>query len=132
MASTNGSHGGDAGGGGFAGLERRVWVVSGVIVLGTIMSILDTTIVNVALDTLARRFHTSLSTIQWVSTGYLLALATSIPVTGWAIVRVAGRTALAFAIIVAIVIVGAFSLVPHGGREPDRAYAQTLYPAVAR
>ena len=52
------------GGGGFAGLERRVWVVSGVIVLGTIMSILDTTIVNVALDTLARRFHTSLSTIQ--------------------------------------------------------------------
>jgi len=87
MASTNGSHGGDAGGGGFAGLERRVWVVSGVIVLGTIMSILDTTIVNVALDTLARRFHTSLSTIQWISTGYLLALATSIPATGWAIDR---------------------------------------------
>jgi EmrB/QacA subfamily drug resistance transporter len=72
---------------GFAGLERRVWVVSGVIVLGTVMSILDTTIVNVALDTLAREFHTSLSNIQWVSTGYLLALATSIPVTGWAIDR---------------------------------------------
>jgi EmrB/QacA subfamily drug resistance transporter len=86
MASTNGSRG-DGGGGGFAGLERRVWIVSGVIVLGTIMSILDTTIVNVALDTLARRFHTSLSTIQWISTGYLLALATSIPATGWAIDR---------------------------------------------
>jgi EmrB/QacA subfamily drug resistance transporter len=48
------------------------------------MSILDTTIVNVAINTLARRFHTSLSTIQWVSTGYLLALATVIPLTGWA------------------------------------------------
>ncbi len=73
--------------GGFAGLERRVWVVGGVIVLGTVMSILDTTIVNVALDTLARQFHTSLSVIQWVSTGYLLALATSIPATGWAVDR---------------------------------------------
>ncbi|MGH2960280.1 MAG: DHA2 family efflux MFS transporter permease subunit, partial [Solirubrobacterales bacterium] len=48
------------------------------------MSILDTTIVNVALDTLARDFNTSLSNIQWVATGYLLALATVIPLTGWA------------------------------------------------
>lgn len=73
--------------GGFAGLDRRVWVVAGVIVLGTVMPILDTTIVNVALDTLARRFHTTLASIQWVSTGYLLALATFIPVTGWAVDR---------------------------------------------
>src|SRR5262249_9907163 len=48
------------------------------------MSILDTTIVNVAINTLARDFNTSLETIQWVSTGYLLALATVIPLTGWA------------------------------------------------
>src|ERR671921_1523442 len=49
-----------------------------------VMSILDTTIVNVALETLARRLSAPLDTIQWVSTGYLLALATVIPLTGWA------------------------------------------------
>ena len=48
------------------------------------MSILDTTVVNVALNTLARDFNTDLPTIQWVVTGYTLALATVIPVTGWA------------------------------------------------
>jgi EmrB/QacA subfamily drug resistance transporter len=69
---------------GAAGLDAGVLAVAGVVVLGAIMSILDTTIVNVAIDALSREFRTSLSTIQWVSTGYMLALATVIPLTGWA------------------------------------------------
>jgi EmrB/QacA subfamily drug resistance transporter len=48
------------------------------------MSILDTTVVNVAINTLAQDFRTDLPTIQWVVTGYTLALATVIPLTGWA------------------------------------------------
>ena len=64
-------------------LGREVWIVSAVVVIGVIMSILDTTIVNVALETLSRELHAPLNTIQWVSTGYLLALATVIPLTGW-------------------------------------------------
>jgi EmrB/QacA subfamily drug resistance transporter len=60
---------------------------STVVVLGSIMSILDTTIVAVALATLGRDFHVSVSTIQWVTTGYLLSLAVVIPVTGWAVDR---------------------------------------------
>jgi EmrB/QacA subfamily drug resistance transporter len=67
-----------------APLGRDVWVVAGVVVLGMIMSILDTTIVNVALETLARDLGSPLSTIQWVATGYLLALAIVIPPSGWA------------------------------------------------
>ena len=55
-----------------------------VVVIGAIMSILDTTIVNVALESLSRDLHAPLSTVQWVATGYLLALATVIPLTGWA------------------------------------------------
>ncbi len=58
-----------------------------VTVLGSIMSILDTTIVAVALDVLGRDFKVSISTIQWVTTGYLLALAMVIPVSGWAVDR---------------------------------------------
>src|SRR6202042_3665668 len=60
---------------------------SSVVVLGSIMSILDTTIVAVALATLGRDFHVSVTTIQWVATGYLLALSIVIPVTGCAVDR---------------------------------------------
>jgi EmrB/QacA subfamily drug resistance transporter len=66
------------------GLDRDTLVIAGVVMLGAIMSILDTTVVNVAIDHLALAFHASLTTIQWVVTGYTLALATVIPVSGWA------------------------------------------------
>src|ERR671934_328457 len=65
-------------------LDREIVVVGGVIVIGTIMAILDATIVNVAIPTLGREFHASVSTIQWVMTAYLLAFAGVIPLTGWA------------------------------------------------
>ena len=66
---------------GLAGIDPHLRRLALVVVLGTIMSILDTTIVNVAIATLARDFHAPLSTVQWVSTGYLLALAMVIPLT---------------------------------------------------
>jgi EmrB/QacA subfamily drug resistance transporter len=65
-------------------IPRHVWVVCGVVILGMMMSILDTTIVNVALDTLHRDLHSQPAQVQWVITGYLLSLAAVIPVTGWA------------------------------------------------
>src|SRR6476660_10301441 len=64
-------------------IEAHVWVISGVVIVGMIMSILDTTIVNVALDTLSKDLHSPISQVQWVVTGYLLALAAVMPVTGW-------------------------------------------------
>src|SRR5579863_601622 len=64
-------------------ISRALLMVATVVVLGAIMSILDTTVVNVAINTLAARFHTTLPTIQWVATGYTLALATVIPLSGW-------------------------------------------------
>jgi EmrB/QacA subfamily drug resistance transporter len=65
-------------------IEPYVWKIAGVVILGMIMSILDTTIVNVALRTLGHDLHSSIAQIQWVVTGYLLSLAAVIPVTGWA------------------------------------------------
>ena len=65
------------------GLDRPTIIVAGVATLGLIMAVLDTTIVNVALDTLSRDLHAPLSTVQWVSTAYLLSLASVIPLSGW-------------------------------------------------
>jgi len=65
-------------------IDRKLLSIAAVVVLGSFMSILDTTIVNVAIQELSRSFGTSLSVTQWISTGYMLALATVIPLTGWA------------------------------------------------
>jgi EmrB/QacA subfamily drug resistance transporter len=65
-------------------IDAQVWRISAVVILGSIMSILDTTIVNVALDTLHTDLHSSIANIQWVVTGYMLSLAAVIPITGWA------------------------------------------------
>ena len=72
-------------------IERHVWLISGVVILGSAMSILDTTIVNVALATLSRELHATISQIQWVVTGYMLALAAVIPLSGWAAERFGSR-----------------------------------------
>ena len=64
---------------------KRVGIVT---VLGSVMSVLDTTIVNVALNSLAKDLHTSIDTIQWVTTGYLLSLAATVPVSAWAARRI--------------------------------------------
>src|SRR6201986_1866685 len=73
-------------------IESHVWRIAAVVVLGTIMSVLDTTIVNVALDTLGRDLHATVDQIQWGATGYLLALAAVIPVSGWASRRFSSRS----------------------------------------
>ncbi len=65
-------------------LTKEILVPAVVVVLGAIMTILDATIVNVALPTLGQELHTSISAIQWVPTIYLLAFASVIPLSGWA------------------------------------------------
>lgn len=65
-------------------IEPHVWRIAVVVILGAVMSVLDTTIVNVALDSLSRDLEVSLDEIQWVATAYLLALAATIPLSGWA------------------------------------------------
>ncbi len=81
-------------------IEPHVMRVAIVVILGAIMSVLDTTIVNVALHDLSIDLHASLSGIQWVITGYLLSLAAVIPVTGWAVRRYSARRLYMIALVV--------------------------------
>jgi EmrB/QacA subfamily drug resistance transporter len=69
-----------------------------VLLTGAIPSLLDTSIVNVAIDTIGHDLHTSVSTIQWVITGYLLSFAMVIPLSGWALARFGGRTVWTFSL----------------------------------
>jgi EmrB/QacA subfamily drug resistance transporter len=65
-------------------LDRGVLITAGVVVLGAIMSILDITVVSVALQTFQQEFDATSAQVAWTMTGYTLALATVIPLTGWA------------------------------------------------
>jgi EmrB/QacA subfamily drug resistance transporter len=57
------------------------------VVVGMIMVILDSTVVNVAMPNLIDDFHSTVSTIQWTITAYTLALSAVIPLAGWLIDR---------------------------------------------
>ncbi|MFD0857317.1 MFS transporter, partial [Actinomadura adrarensis] len=63
----------------------------GVVLLGGLLGILSSTMVAVGLGTLATEFGASLSTVGWVSTGFLLAVTATIPFTTWAVDRFGGR-----------------------------------------
>jgi len=72
-------------------LDRTARTVIAVVVLGIITTVLDATIVSVATDRLAAEFTVSLTTVQWVMTGYLLAFTATIPLAGWAMDRYGAR-----------------------------------------
>ena len=70
-------------------IDGAVLKIAGVVVLGAIMSILDITVVNVALPTFQTEFGEPgapllYSTVTWSVIAYTLALAMVIPLTGWA------------------------------------------------
>ena len=72
----------------FDRLNPGVWKTVSVPVLGSFLSQLDATIVNVSLESLAVELHSTLQTIQWVTSGYLLALALMLPLNGWLVERI--------------------------------------------
>ncbi|MFJ9777919.1 DHA2 family efflux MFS transporter permease subunit [Kitasatospora sp. NPDC101157] len=81
------------------GLGPEVWKAATVVILGSTMSFLDSTIVNVALKALASGLDAALDTIQWVVTAYLLAVAAAIPVSGWAACRYGARRTYVAAVV---------------------------------
>lgn len=72
-------------------LGPDIWKIIAVAVAGAFMPLLSTTMVNVSLLSLAAELHASLSTIQWVTSGYLLALALILPLNGWLVERIGAK-----------------------------------------
>lgn len=74
------------------------WRATLVIALGLLMAVLDSTIVSVVLPQIATAFQTSIGTITWVATGYLLANAAIIPVVGYMSDRIGTKTVFLIAL----------------------------------
>jgi len=69
----------------------QLWRISSVAVLGSFLAQMDATVVNVSLSSLALELHATVSSIQWVTSGYLLALALTLPLSGWLVDRVGAK-----------------------------------------
>src|SRR5579859_4477156 len=69
----------------------HLWRISSVAILGAFLSQMDATVINVSLSSLALELHTTLSSIQWVTSGYLLALALTLPLSGWLVDRMGAK-----------------------------------------
>src|SRR5437588_10838122 len=67
--------------------QSHKWIVAGSVMLGTVLEILDSSIVNVSLPHMQGSFSASVDEIAWVVTSYLVAAGIMIPMTGW----IAGR-----------------------------------------
>ena len=63
--------------------ESNRWLVLFIIMLGTFMAILDSSIVNVALPYMMSAFEVNRNQIEWITTGYMIASSVSMPLVGW-------------------------------------------------
>jgi EmrB/QacA subfamily drug resistance transporter len=72
-------------------LDPAIWKIASVAAIGSFMAQIDATVVNVSLSSLATSLHSSLSGIQWVTSGYLLALALMLPLNGWLVDRIGAK-----------------------------------------
>ncbi len=84
-------------------IDPKVMKIAGALIVGSLAVSFDTTIISVALRTLSLQLHASIATIQWVSTGFLLALGVSIPLAGWAQARFGAKKVWMFALVIFLV-----------------------------
>src|SRR5690554_3649187 len=68
-------------------IPRRSWAIAAVTGSGAFMAMLDSTVTNLALESIRTDLAATLSLIQWIATGYLCALAISLPAAAWLGVR---------------------------------------------
>lgn len=71
------------------------WVILVSVMLGTIMEVLDISIVNVAIPDMMGNLGATLDQIGWVSTGYIIANVIVLPLTGWLSARFGRKRYLA-------------------------------------
>jgi len=62
-----------------------------ILVLGAIAPMLDTTMTNVAINTIMKNLNSSVNMVQWVTTSYILSLGIVVPVAGWAVDQFSGK-----------------------------------------
>ncbi len=85
-------------------LDPLVLRTAVVLVVGALAPLFDSTMVNVALHTIASDMKANISIVQWITTGYVLAMGLAVPISGWATNRFGGKRLYIFSL--AIFLIG--------------------------
>ncbi|MFC4950649.1 DHA2 family efflux MFS transporter permease subunit [Pseudonocardia sp. GCM10023141] len=64
-------------------VPASVWRLAALVAFGGVLAGLDSSVANVGLDAITQGLDTSLASSQWITSGYLLALAAALPACGW-------------------------------------------------
>ncbi|WP_332238857.1 MDR family MFS transporter [Sporolactobacillus sp. KGMB 08714] len=81
-------------------LDPVVLRVAIILVVGALAPLFDTTMVNVAIHTIATDMKAAISTVQWITTGFVLAMGLTVPISGWAAKRFGCKRSYIFSLVI--------------------------------
>jgi len=62
--------------------DPRRWITLTIVIVSAFIVVLDNTVLNIAIPTILKEFHTTLPSLEWVITGYALTFATLLIIGG--------------------------------------------------
>lgn len=70
-----------------------------ILIVGALAPMLDSTMANIAVNSITQSLHTSVNSVQWVVTSYVLAMGIVVPIAGWAIDWITGKQLYLWALV---------------------------------
>ncbi|WP_238704078.1 DHA2 family efflux MFS transporter permease subunit [Companilactobacillus mishanensis] len=74
-----------------------------ILVLAMIVPMLDTTMTNIGINTILKDLNSTVNTMQWITTAYVLALGLAVPLAGWLIDKVSGKLLVEISLVIFLV-----------------------------
>lgn len=84
-------------------LDPIVLRVAIILVVGALAPLFDSTMVNVAIHTIAADMKASVAAVQWITTGYILAMGLAVPISGWATKRFGCKRLYVFSLVIFLI-----------------------------
>ena len=84
-------------------LDPVVVRIAVVLLVGSLAPLFDSTMVNVAIHTIATDMKAAVSAVQWVTTAYILTMGLVIPTTGWATKRFGCKKSYIFSLVIFLI-----------------------------
>jgi len=73
-------------------IDPKLLKMAVIMVFGMVAPALNATIVNIAIGTIITEFNSTISVVQWITTGYILVMGIAVPISAWLVNRFSGKT----------------------------------------
>jgi len=72
-------------------IDPKILKMAVIMVFGIVAPALNATIVNIAIKTIISEFNSTISVVQWITTGYILVMGIAVPISAWLVNRFSGK-----------------------------------------